>query len=121
MSRRNKFFRKADFLVILVILLIIIIGFFVKDKNSSQVEVWKNGEIAMVIKQAGEYELREGDNHLMNIYFDGKTVFVKNSSCSLKICEKTGKVGPGGVIICVPNRVLIKFSGKMPKADVITW
>lgn len=76
----------------------------------------------MQIRVAGSYELHDGDKYLMKVVFDGQKVHVENADCPLKICEKTGRVGPGGVIICVPNRVLIKFRKVSNEGvDVMTW
>lgn len=76
----------------------------------------------MQIGVAGSYELHDGDKYLMKVVFDGQKIHVENADCPLKICEKTGRVGPGGVIICVPNRVLIKFRKVSNEGvDVMTW
>lgn len=49
---------------------------------------------------------------------DGR-VRILNSPCPLKICEKKGWISKkGDFIICIPNRVVIKITGK--EFDAIT-
>ena len=43
---------------------------------------------------------------------DGK-VFVEESTCPDKVCERTGKISKSGEsIICVPNRISIEITGE---------
>ncbi len=49
---------------------------------------------------------------------DGR-VRILNSPCPLKICEKKGWISKkGDFIICIPNRVVIKITGK--EYDAVT-
>ena len=44
-----------------------------------------------------------------------------DSPCPLKICMHQGEIrAPGGTIICVPNRVMIRITGK-ELVDTVTW
>jgi hypothetical protein len=56
----------------------------------------------------------------MKVEFHGNRVRVVESTCPLKLCVKTGWVGPGGTIICVPNEVIIFFEEKTDY-DTVTW
>jgi len=122
MNRRGKLFKKYDLLLVIVI----VVGFFVfystRSREGQSIEVFVEGKLFMQITAPGTYELHDGDKYLMKVVFNGQKVHVEDSNCPLKICERTGNVGPGGTIICVPNKVLIKFRTNVDTAvDVMTW
>lgn len=122
MSRRDKLFKKRDLFLIIALVAVSFGLYWGKSRAGQIVEVFVSGKLSMQIRTAGSYELYDGDKHLMKVVFDGQKVHVENVNCPLKICEKTGRVGPGGVIICVPNRVLIKFRRISNEGvDVMTW
>ena len=56
------------------------------------------------------------------IKIDRGTASVIHSDCSQKICVKTGKIHRiGEMIVCVPNKVVIKINGQSKNQfDVIT-
>ncbi len=56
------------------------------------------------------------------VKIDQKSVQVIHSDCPEKICIKTGKIRHiGEIIVCVPNRVVIRINGKQKNHfDVIT-
>lgn len=122
MSAQGKIFRLIDFAVVAVIAVVFLLFFFATHRSDSTgyVEIWKDGRLVTVLKEYGEYELKDVERHVMDVVFENGKVYVKNSDCPLKICEKTGKVGPNGVIVCIPNKVVVKFVGKS-KVDVMTW
>ena len=47
-----------------------------------------------------------------------RSVRVVASSCPDGWCERDGPVGPGGTIICAPNRVVIRLAGASAAAAV---
>ncbi|MCD6450662.1 MAG: NusG domain II-containing protein, partial [Thermotogaceae bacterium] len=67
----------------------------------------------------GTYPIYKGGEKITTLIFNGKKARVVNSVCPLKICEKIGWIEPGGEIICVPNKLVIKF--KEAKIDIQTW
>lgn len=122
MNRRDKFFKKRDLFLIISLVAVFLSLYWGKSRAGQIVEVFVGGKLSMQIRTAGSYELYDGDRYLMKVVFDGQKVHIENANCPLKICEKTGHVGPGGVIICVPNRVLIRFRKISNEGvDVMTW
>jgi len=122
MSKQSKTFRMADVVLLTVLLVGFLIFFFFTHQNKSEgyVEVFKDGKLVLTLVQDGRYELKTEEKHIMDIVFEKGKVRVENSDCPLKICEKTGSVGPNGVIVCIPNKVVVRFVGKS-KVDVMTW
>lgn len=122
MNGQSKIFRISDLFIVVAIIVVFLAFWFLTHQSSltGYVEVYKDGRLIAVLKQDIRYELKNDGKHIMDIVFDGKRVHVENSDCPLKICEKTGKVGPNGVIVCIPNKVVVKFIGKSD-VDVMTW
>jgi len=106
-----KLFRKSDFLIIAFVFMILLVIFLIINigNNESNFVVKLDGKEILELKNPGSYEIKNTDGKLLTIvHFDGKFVWVSDSSCPLKICEKTGKVSKGGKIICVPNKIVIE-------------
>jgi len=122
MNGQGKILKVVDIVVVIVIVISFLLFWLLgqSDHLSGYVEVWKDGQLVMVLRQDGRYELRSKDRHVMDIVLADGKVHVENSDCPLKICERTGKVGPNGTIVCVPNKVVVKFVGKS-EVDVMTW
>ncbi|QTA38838.1 NusG domain II-containing protein [Thermosipho ferrireducens] len=121
-----KMFRKADILFLLVLITLTFGGLLYSFRGGSDqvdiVQVRVAGELYKTIRTPGTYEIRGKDGKVHSIvHFDGKVAWVTNSDCPLKICEKTGKVGGGGKIICVPNKIVIEVGNTREKQDIQTW
>ncbi len=122
---RNDF-KKADFIIFLVVLsiaVIFLIGkIFRKVDNYKGVVVRISGEEMYYFDKPGEWKISNKDGkYITTLHYDGVFIWVTESNCPDKICEKTGKVKPGGSIICVPNRTLIEFKKTNLNIDVETW
>lgn len=114
--------KKFDVLLIITLVLTFLTFYLQRSSASQSIEVLIEGKIVMQIKTPGSYELRRGDKYLMRIVFNGYELHVENPNCPDKICEKTGNIKPGGTIICVPNKVLIRFKKSATSdVDVMTW
>ncbi len=116
-----KVFVRKDIFVIVIILLVAVSFFLFENSKAKagRVVVYVDGKRVMIIDRPGEYPVYRNGKRVTTVVFNGKEVRVKDSTCPLKICEKMGWVGPGGEIICVPNRVVVKFEGS--KIDTLTW
>lgn len=92
--------------------------------QSGAVSVRIQGEEVLRVIEPGDWIIKNKDGkYVTTLHFDGQKVWVTESNCPDKICEKTGKVGPGGSIICVPNRMIIEFKKEKHKnaVDTETW
>jgi len=115
----RKFFEKRDLLIFLLILFIVGFSLVIPGENGKKVVV-EGKDFRKVLEKPGVYDITEDGKFLMRVEFNGKKVRVVESTCPLKICVKTGWVGPGGTIVCVPNEVIIYFEGKTDY-DIETW
>lgn len=114
--------KRFDVLLIVILVSTFLTFYLQKSSTSQLVEVLMEGKIVMRIKAPGSYELRKDDKYLMRIVFNGYELHVEAPNCPDKICERTGNIKPGGVIVCVPNKVLIRFKKSTNSdVDVMTW
>ena len=123
-----------DFIIIiLVILLSVFVIFFSFWQNSHQ----ETGDDYIVITSKGEtikeIPIEKTYDKLIKVEVKGPVglsiieahqgkVRMKRSSCSEKICEKTGWINEAGPsIICVPNKISIWIESKDTKVDGVSW
>ncbi|ABR30086.1 hypothetical protein SU69_01135 [Thermosipho melanesiensis] len=108
--------KKSDLFLIVLILIVILILFPKEDKNAKFV-VKVDGKVYLTLEEPGSYEIKNNNKILTIVHFDGKNVWVTDSTCPLKICEKTGKITKGGKIICIPNKIVIESQ----EQELQTW
>lgn len=113
-------FRKRDVFVFIIIAIVLLVcGLRPKSYNPGKVVVFVEGRVVMAITKPGEYPVYKDGQRITTVVFDGRKVRVMDSQCPLKVCEKMGWVDPGGEIICVPNKLVVKFEGST--TDALTW
>ncbi|MCR4726059.1 MAG: NusG domain II-containing protein [Clostridia bacterium] len=113
-KRKEKYalFRAPDLLILLIVLCLIggtLFLIFSPEKGSAA-EVYVEGRKVATLPLNQDKVLSL--DHLKIIVSGGK-VWVEESDCPNKICEKTGKISKKGqAIVCLPNKVAIRISGK---------
>jgi len=129
----RKFLKVTDIAFVTIAILLGIGWYFfrlghnhgnVPGKKTLSVRI--QGEEVFKVEEPGEFIIRNQEGkYVTTLHFDGNKAWVTDSDCPDKICEKTGKIGPGGSIICVPNRMIIEFKTDEKKekkeVDVETW
>ena len=100
--------------VVLIVLLLALIAlslyFALSPTTGEKVEIYVNGDLydALPLSKDAKVMLE----HITVIVEDG-SVHVEDADCRDKICEKRGSISKSGqTIVCLPNRVVIKVSGK---------
>jgi hypothetical protein len=82
------------------------------------ISVDKSSNFVYPLNQNREIEI-EGKLGTAKIIIEDGRVKILNSPCPLKICERKGWISKkGDFIICIPNRIVIKITGK--EYDAIT-
>lgn len=111
-------------LLIVSLLLIIFQGYVTSGDGSKYIEISVDGELY------GRYEFSDkektvdvitefGEN---KIKIDNKAVWVEDASCPDKLDVKMGKIeNKGQMIVCLPNRLMVKISGNNEKVDKVTY
>ena len=107
----------GDIFIIIFFLLFV----FLLPKNKGEkviISVDKNRNFVYPLNQDREIIVEGKLGEAKVVIRDGKVKIV-NSPCPLKICERKGWIEKkGDFIICVPNRVVIRITGK--EYDAIT-
>lgn len=112
-------------ILILVSLLVMVFqGSIVSGDRLKHIDISVNGKLY------GRYEFSDevktvdvktefGEN---TIKIDEKSVWVEDASCPDKLDVKMGKIEDvGQMIVCIPNRLMIKISGNKDKVDKVTY
>ncbi len=107
-----RLFRIWD-VVLVVLLLALVAGtvyLAVAPKEGKQAEVYVDGTLYKTLPLNKDTVLEL--EHL-KIVVSGGAVRVEEADCPDKICEKRGAISKAGqTIVCLPNRVVVKISGK---------
>ena len=124
MDKRRKFFSIPDIFIIIFILLISALFFSFSFS--------KTDKLVCVIREDGEiihsYNLDDIDDELIITLDNKERVTVKitdeyaqiiQSTCSDKICERTGRIKKAGQsIVCLPAGVSVTLESSVLKQDV---
>ncbi len=108
----KKLITKKDIIAILAVLLIGIVGITLLNSGDvgKTATIKVDGEVVETVSLNCEY--KKNINGVEIIVQDGK-IFAKSSSCTDKICVRSGEISKSGEsIICAPNRVSIEIDGK---------
>lgn len=118
---RNYRFSSGDALIIGAIVLccaIIIGGLFIHRRvhkgDARYVRITRDGKVLLEMdlrefSEPMEYRIAS-ERGQMTIYLSSEKVYIKESSCADKICEKVGELtDPGDGAVCLPNRVVVQI------------
>lgn len=115
----KSMFKWGDVLLLLIVIVAVVLTIVLATGNKAQyAEVYIYGEL--------KYQLNLNEDTTLDI-LDGKMtikvhdckIFVEHSDCAEQLCVHSSPIGKdGGMIVCLPNKVVIKTSSK--KVDAIT-
>jgi len=113
--RSNKplrLFRLWDVVLIAILLVLVAfcVYFAIAPKQGESAEIYIDGKLfrSVPLSKNAVIEL----DHLKVIVSRGK-VHVEHADCPDKLCEKRGSISRSGEsIVCLPNRIVIKITGK---------
>ena len=96
----------------LAVVLAICAALLIPRGNAQAVEVWSEGKLLHTLPLSEERELVIATDRGSNtvVIKDGKA-FVSHADCPDKTCVSQGK-RTAGQIVCLPNRLVLKFIGK---------
>ena len=120
----TKIIRKAD-LILFVILLLLGAGLSVfsyaagRDAAGSVV-ITVAGEVYGTYDLATDREIViERDGHTNKVIINQGRVQMESASCHNQLCVNQGEIDRAGeAIICLPNRVVVRITGKEADVDV---
>lgn len=130
-DQEYRFFKKRDtlaYLIFFAVIMFVIFSFF-GNNTGDKITVLIGGKKTYEFDKntKGVYALKNDANDLlMNLVIDENGIYIRDSACPLKICEKHGYLSRNfDAIVCVPQKVIIRFSENEKivedlKYDIIT-
>lgn len=125
----NKFIKKADILLVLLLLIVCAVLLIPKYTDKSQVKavVYKNGEIVKeidlsAVKEPYEFDLNSTPKAKLRV--ENGSIRYSYAECHDKLCINSGKLSnPGDTAACLPSKTLVVIEGEKDgeAPDVITY
>ena len=116
----KKLITKKDFVLVIVVLVVGLAGLILvnsADKGKTAT-IKVDGEVVETLS-LDEDTLLEFNGVVVTC--ENGEVFVTESTCTDKVCMRSGKISKSGEgIICAPNRVSIEIDGKSDLPDAMT-
>lgn len=120
--------KKGDKIVFIILLITVVItlsaaGIYkIAIKGSENIAVIKSDgkilktiDLNKVIEQQ-EFTIKTDNGHYNTIIVTHDGISVKDADCLHKECVKSGSISqPGGIIVCLPNKLTISIEGKENK------
>ena len=117
--------KKGDKIVVIILLITVILSFggtlIYKNviKGSEKIAVLKSGgkivrtiDLNKVVEEE-EFTIKTENGHYNTILVEHGSIRVKDADCTHKECVKIGTItDSGGVIVCLPNKLMISISGE---------
>jgi len=95
-----------------------------RNGSPSKVLVCENGTLLKSIDLSEDrtFDIRLSGDKKAVIEIKKNKTRILSSPCPLGICRHAGWIGkPGETIICVPNRLVLKLSGKEETYDAVSF
>lgn len=105
--------KKGDLIILIIIVLAIILYFLFNyniQGDSVIIEVDNKFYKEIVLNNSVEKELviNFNNNKYIKLCYNKDGIYVKETSCPDKICQKTGKINKSNQsIVCLPNKTII--------------
>ena len=116
----KKLITKKDFVLVIIVLVVSLAGLILvnsADKGKTAT-IKVDGEVVetLLLNEDTSVEF----NNVVIACENGE-IYVKGSTCTDKVCMRSGKISKSGEgIICAPNRVSIEIDGKSDLPDAVT-
>lgn len=81
-------------------------------KDAAQVEVWSHGELKYTLPLDTDTEVTVREEGTNVITVRGGKVAVTQADCPDGYCMARGFCSSGAQIVCLPNRLVLRFVGK---------
>jgi len=111
----------GDIVVIIIIIFLPVIYFFTKytETNYTSQVIISSNEKDELFSLVNDTEVVRNN---VKVSIKSGKVSVIESSCQNKICIKTGVIkNPGQLIVCVPNKVVIKIVSNKKNFDTLGY
>ena len=113
--------RKADFAVVFLAAAVLLVSLFI-PRGGKSASVYVDGKLYTRLSLDKNTSVRvESDYGENTVVVENGKVYVKESDCANKLCQKNSISKAGQSIVCLPNRVsiIIEGSKKESEADIL--
>jgi len=111
--------RKADLLIIAAALAAFLIGILFSESGTTA-QVYVDGKLYSELSLDKETVLEINEGTAKNtVVIENKSIYITNSNCPDKLCEKQKIRKTGQSLICLPNKVCIVIKGGKSETDVV--
>lgn len=101
---------KYDIRFIILLLIIVVILFLIIKKDNNYADVYYNDKLILKIDLNDDSEyIVDGYNGIVKLEVKNNKLRVKEETSLFHLCSKQGWVN-SGVIVCLPNKIVINFS-----------
>ena len=103
--------------ILLSVLLVASLGLslwlFLPGEDAAAAEIWSDGKLLYTLNlQMDQVKTVESENGVNVIRVQGGKIAVTEADCPDGYCMERGYCSSGAQIVCLPNRLVIKFVGK---------
>ena len=118
-SALKSLFRWGDILLLVIVIVAVVLTVVIATGHKAEyAEVYVDGKLQYNLNLAENKTLELLDGKMTVVVANGK-VYVKDSDCKEQLCVHSSAIGrDGGMIVCLPNKVVIKTTSK--KVDAVT-
>lgn len=125
----NKKINKFDISLILVLVAFNCFLIYINSKNiaysdNNEALIYSDNELIgkYVLKKGYEHEFTvHSDNGYNTVKIKDNKIWIEDADCKDKYCVHQGEIGSKGqVIVCIPNKLLIKIAGNDHDIDFIS-
>ena len=115
----KDFFKKGDIAIVLIVVVLVVLTLvFALRSEADEAEIYVDGELKYRLDLRENKTLDILDGKMSVEVKDGK-ISVKDSDCAEQLCVHSSAIGTdGGMIVCLPNKVVIKVVAR--EVDAIT-
>ena len=101
------------FAVLLIVCLAASVWLFLPGEDAAFVEIYSDGELLHTLTLAADQQIEVVNGSGVNVVTvkDGK-VAVTEANCPDHYCVQRGYCNGGAQIVCLPNRLVLKFTGE---------
>ncbi len=118
-SSFKTIFKKGDLILLAVLLVAVILTIiFAVGGDDEYVQIYVDGVLKYEVSLYSDMKIDLLDGKMTVVIKDGKA-WVEHSDCVEQLCVNNSPLtSSGGMIVCLPNKVVVKISGR--EVDAIT-
>lgn len=115
----KQLFKKGDIILLVVVLVLVALTiYFALQSDASEADVYVDGNLVykLDLNKNATVEVLDGR---VQIKIENGKAYIAKSDCHNQLCVHARAIGKeGGVIVCLPNKVVVKVVAK--EVDAIT-